>query len=406
MNVGIDVSGLFWKYRTGVQVLYYGLLEGLEQLDLKDSDMRFVFIDRSGQPGHSLPFRGGDRFELRSQVPLPFLPVFASPPQLKPLAYAADFWGTGVRVLRKRLARRREQVNRLLGGIDVLQVWNWDIVTAPGARHVITIPDVIPLVFPELFPKKFIDATRTSLEFAGKRADRVIAISEYTKRDLVEKGGIPEAKISVAYPGIRSVFRQIGDREAIREVLGRYGIHDRPYVLMVGFLDPRKNVQGHVRAFEILMADARFKDLQLVLVGPESIATSQVMRGIKSTGVRENIHITGFVPDEELVLLLNGARLFAYCSLYEGFGFPVVEAMACGIPVVTSNSTSLREVGGDAAILVNPEKSEEIADAMGRILSDDDLTRSLIARGLVNARRFTWEKWALGHVEAYGECCG
>lgn len=402
MNVGIDVSGLFWKYRTGVQVLYYGLLEGLQQLAMQD-DTKFTFVDLSGQPGHSLPVGESGRFELRGEIPLAFLPS-CSDMTLQPFKAAGNVWNSGVRFLRKRLTRHPGYVNRMMADLDVLQVWNWDIRTARGAAHVINIPDVIPLIYPELFERKFIEATQTSLDFAKDRADQVLTISEYTKRDLVEKAGIPESKITVVYPGIRQVFRPVDDRPAIETVLEKYGLKDRPYVLSIGFLDPRKNVKGHVQAFARLTEDKRYQDFHLALVGPPSLATSQVLQQIQSAEARERVHITGFVPDDELVLLLNGARLFTYCSLYEGFGFPVVEAMSCGVPVVTSNSTSLKEVGSDAAILVDPEDSEQIADAMKRVLGDTSLASDLKARGLVHARQFTWEKWAMGHLEAYRRC--
>lgn len=401
MKIGIDVSGLFWKYKTGVQILYYGLVEGLAGLSAPDGPEDYVFIDRSGQPGHELPFGGDHRFQLRSPVPCPLLPTFAGPPPAGALKYPVRYWNSSVRELRKFLANRDGRVRALLDDLDVLQVWNWDIRTAARARHIITVPDVIPLVSPEFFPQQLIDETEKSIRFARDTADHVIAISEFTRQDMVEKFAIDADKVSVVYPGLRTFFRPVADKALIDAARRRYGIGEGPYMISIGFLDPRKNVEGHLQAFNELAADPRFRDLRFVLVGPESLATSRMLADIRSMAVRERIHVTGYVPDEDLVLLLNGADAFVYCSHYEGFGFPVIEAMACGIPVVTSNSTSLREIAADAALLVSPTESGEIAEAVRRILTDRELRDRLVARGLDHSRRFTWQAWAQGHLRAY-----
>src|SRR5205085_12591894 len=144
----------------------------------------------------------------------------------------------------------------------------------------------------------FIAGTKQSLNFARDEAARVIAISEFTKQDLVETAGVPAEEIQVVYCGVHEMFRQVKDAAAGRRVRGAYGIEDRPYILSVGFLDPRKNVNGHLRSFEILASKRGFDDLQLVLVGPESNATDEVLKDVKSSTLRDRIHVTGYVPNE------------------------------------------------------------------------------------------------------------
>lgn len=406
MKVGIDVSGLFWKYKTGVQVLYYGLIEGLLSLEQTDDIDGYVFVDRSGQPGHELPFGGDRRFSLRSLVPLSFLPTYAPERFPSLMTRPVRYWNSTVREARRILANRTNSVERLHDGIDVLQVWNWDIRSSRRARHVITVPDVIPLLAPEFFPQQLIDETERSIRFARDEADRVIAISAFTKRDLVESFGLPAEKVSVVYPGRRTVFRRLPPGPVQQAVRQRFGIGSAPYMLSVGFLDPRKNVKGHLDAFRKVSGQPGFSDLHFVLVGPESDFTRTMLEGAGLLDIQDRIHFTGYVSDDDLVVLLNEAGVFVYCSHYEGFGLPVIEAMACGVPVVTSDSTSLKEIAGDAALLVDPADSDQIAAAIERILTDSALKDELVALGGLRAQRFTWEEWARGHVAAYRASCG
>jgi glycosyltransferase involved in cell wall biosynthesis len=393
MRVGIDVTGLFWKYKTGVQNLYYGLFEGLAGLD--DSS-EYILIDRSVDV-HSIPADQSKYLQIRRTMPAHLPLITQVLPGLEP---GIRLWNRGITGLASRLTNRPDALNKVLGDLDVFHVWTWNICRAPKAKHVITLTDVIPIIFANWFAPDFVQSTKRGLAFAKDEAEHVIAISQFTKQEIIRVGGLDENRISVAYPGVRSIFRPM-DKSLSMNVAKRYGIGANPYILSLGYIDPRKNVLGHVRAFEILAKEKAFRDFQFVLVGPESFSSNQVLTDIQSTHIRERIHVTGYLSDEDTVALMNGASAFVYCSLYEGFGFPILEAMACGIPVITSNTTSLAEIGRNAAVLVDPENPNEIANAFSQVLQDEELRADLRVQGIEHAQHFTWQKFAQEHLQIY-----
>jgi glycosyltransferase involved in cell wall biosynthesis len=179
----------------------------------------------------------------------------------------------------------------------------------------------------------------------------------------------------------------------------------RPYILAVGNLQPRKNLLRLIEAFAQLITERRIPH-QLVLAGKAKWRESDIHRTVRRLGIEDRIVFTGRVPDEDLACLLNGAELFVYPSLYEGFGLPVLEAMACGTPVVTSNCTSIPEVAGDAALLVDPYRVDELADAIHHVLSDESLRARLREKGLARSQMFSWRQTARKTWTAYCQTAG
>ena len=259
-------------------------------------------------------------------------------------------------------------------------------------RSVVTIHDLGYLYFPRahrLLDRLYLDL---STRFNARAAAHIIADSQATKRDLVERYGVEPSKISVIYPGYdEEAFQPLRDREAIEAVKTRYGIAG-DYILFVGTIQPRKNLVRLMEAFSLLKRQAA--DLQLVIAGKKGWLYEAIFRRVRELGLEGRVVFTGYVAEEDLPALFSGARLFVFPSLYEGFGLPVLEAMACGTPVVCSNASSLPEVAGDAALLFDPLDVEGMAAAMERILSDKRLRAELIERGLKRARGFSWEKCA------------
>ncbi|MFN8489116.1 MAG: glycosyltransferase family 1 protein [Caldilineaceae bacterium] len=236
------------------------------------------------------------------------------------------------------------------------------------------------------------------------RADTIIAVSEQTKRDLIEFYRTPASKIQVVYEGIDSHFRPVAPAE-LERVRRQYspGHADapRPYLLMVGTLEPRKN---HITAMRAL---ARLKALgfrqRLLIVGGQGWLFEPVQKQVEALGLTDDVTFAGYVPAADLPALYAGADCVLLPSLYEGFGFPVLEAMACGAPVVCSNISSLPEVAGDAALLVAPTDDEALAAAIQRVFTEPGLARVMQTKGFAQAARFRWVQCAQETVTIYQE---
>ena len=267
-------------------------------------------------------------------------------------------------------------------------------------RLVMTVHDVAFRLFPETAPH----STRrwlARLDRALRQAARIIVVSEQTKRDLLEQYRLSEDLVAVVPNGVdATAFDDVHDADisAARDQLGVHG----PYLIYLGGIEPRKNLPAVVHAFARLSSDVR---PTLVIAGwrtawnPEG--WDQLQNAIEEvpSGIRSQVHVTGYVPEERKAALLAGAEMLVYPSLYEGFGLQILEAMAAGTPVLTSNVSALPEVAGDAAILVDPTDVDAITEGMQRLLSDDELRKDLRQRGRMRAAAFSWDETARRTVE-------
>lgn len=267
------------------------------------------------------------------------------------------------------------------------------------ARGVVTIHDLSHMIYPEYMDPgiaKFFDkAMRKSIE----RARMVIAVSEATKLDLVRLLGVSEDKIEVIYNGVSTKFSPVRDEEQLSNMRNRYKIV-HPFILSIGSVQPRKNLQRLITAYSILR-QRRELTHQLLFIGGGGWLSDDLFRQIEGLGVAEDIRFLGYVPDEELPTLICLADVFAFPSLYEGFGLPALEAMACGTPVVSSNISAMPEVLGDAALLVDPLDVECLAETLRQILLNDQLRTELTKQGFKRSQRFTWVKAAQKYLEVY-----
>ncbi|HWO70707.1 MAG TPA: glycosyltransferase family 1 protein [Actinomycetota bacterium] len=263
----------------------------------------------------------------------------------------------------------------------------------PGQRLVVTVHDLAFLRFPGLFPRTWRALYRTGLWAAVRRARAILVPSRHTAEDLLERTRARPERIHVV-PLAASLER--GAREPER-VLERLKV-PRPYVLFVGTLEPRKNLVRLVRAYRRVAAEG--VPHALVLAGPLGWHHHRLHRELALRGPGEVV-LTGALPPADLDALYRGADLFVYPSLYEGFGLPVLEAMARGVPTVASAASSLPEVAGDAALLVDPRSVRELSRAIAEVLADRDLAERLAMRGRARAERFSWEETARGTLRAY-----
>lgn len=288
--------------------------------------------------------------------------------------------------------------------VDVFHATGFSAPLAMPCLSVLTVLDLTVVKHPEWFDHRwFYFYTRIMLPILARRADRIVTISQCSKRDLMDCYGLSAGKIAVIPPAVdHRVFNVNHDPESIRGARERFGIHGR-YILSVGTLEPRKNLSRLVESFAILRRRAA-EDCLLVIVGEKGWKYEQVFQAVRALGLEDKVRFLGYVPEPDLPLLYRGAELLAYPSLYEGFGVPILEAMACGCPVVCSNRSSMPEVIGDAGILVDPEDREAIAEAMGRVLSDPSLADAMRTRGWERAQRFRWDDSARMLLDLYQDC--
>jgi glycosyltransferase involved in cell wall biosynthesis len=252
-------------------------------------------------------------------------------------------------------------------------------------NSVVTLHGLEYEYYPEMYPQRHLRYLRWSTKYALKNARKIIAVSENTKKDLVELyDGNPE-KIEVVYHGVG-----VSVRSPTPKFFRSWTPHKQPYILFVGRLETKKNVQGLIKAFNLLKRKYQVPH-KLVLVGPRGYGYEDSIGHLLD---KSDIIEKGYLLEQEKWSLLKNADLFVFPSFYEGFGMPILEAQAVGCPVVATNVSSIPEVAGKGAMLVEPKNIEQIAEVMYKIISDDQLKKDLIARGYQNVERFSWQKCA------------
>lgn len=291
------------------------------------------------------------------------------------------------------------------GGSQQCDVIHYMFQTFPHEKHhdalvVLTVHDIQQEYFPQFFNKEELERRRLTYRVSAEKADHIIAVSGFTKKSLVELYNIPDGKVSVTYESYNDkVFKKIYGPE-VGEFRARYCLPSK-FMLYPAATWPHKNHINLVRAYKILKERFGLED-KLVFTGIKKQNHSAVAKEIERLGLKEDIIHIGYLPYEDLPLLYNAASLLVFPSLFEGFGIPVVEAMAVGLPVACSNTTSLPEVAGNAAVLFNPEDPDDIAVKV-HMLCDANLRNALIEKGLERARSFTWERTAAETLKVYEE---
>ncbi len=370
MRIGIDYTAAV-RQGGGIGRYTRNLIRALADLDAENQYR--LFVAGGWGKGDGLG-AWPDNFRVRS-VPL------------------SDRW---VHILWQRF-RLPVPVQVVTGLLDLFH--SPDFVLPPTGRTpaILTVHDLSFLRVPQFFVAGFRDYLEGAVSRAVECARHILADSESTRHDLVELMGVAPEEVSVLYPGVEPRFRPIEDIEVLKQVHSRYDLPER-FILGLSTLQPRKNFDGLVKAFQRLLlirgAGSRFSDLHLVIAGGKGWMYEETLALVDRVGLGERIHFPGFVADNDLPALYSLAAVFAFPSWYEGFGLPVLEAMACGTPVVAADNSSLPEVVGEAGLMVDAGDIDALAEALDRLLEDQELRMRLDIAGREQARRFTWESAA------------
>jgi glycosyltransferase involved in cell wall biosynthesis len=279
--------------------------------------------------------------------------------------------------------------------------------TLPGIPRFLTVYDMIPRLYPNLFPAKvrtLFDRILGSL----RPDDWVLAISQSTKSDFCRLTGFDPSRVFVTQLAASpEMFHRSVDGSALRRVRQKYNLPEAPYVLSLNTLEPRKNVHTAIRGFARMVRQQRNADLQFVLVGTKGWNDQLISRSIEEAPeLRDRIRVLGYVDDGDLAEIYSGALMFVYVPIYEGFGLPPLEAMQCGVPVITSNTSSLPELVGDAGIMVSPTDTDALAQKMWEVYSSESLRAELSIRSLERAKLFSWGRCANETLAAYRTSLG
>ncbi|MGQ9630788.1 MAG: glycosyltransferase family 4 protein [bacterium] len=286
-------------------------------------------------------------------------------------------------------------------GIEIFHGLSFTVPLAFGGPRIATIHDITAFMPEGIHTPSTRLKHRLFARASARSAQRIIAVSENTKRDAMALLGIGEERIRVIHLGVSREYRPISDVVELERVRRKYGLPER-FILFVGTLEPRKNAVGLIEAYGRLVS--HMSDVpKLVIAGKRGWLFEGIFQRVRELRLEDRIIFPGFVDSGDLPGLYNLAEVFVWPTLYEGFGLPPLEAMACGVPVVTSNTSSIPEVVGDGALKVNPRDPGEIAEAISCVLGDRSLRDSLRKKGLERAKGFTWEECARRTVEVYSE---
>ncbi len=269
-------------------------------------------------------------------------------------------------------------------------------------KKVITIYDLIPVLYPEFFQFREDNLIHNILKSIDNET-WVTCISHATKSDLCNYlPSLDPSRVFVTHLAASALFYQCQDQARLKQVRTKFSIPDGPYILSLSTLEPRKNIAQTIRCFVRLVEQEKINDLALVLVGAKGWDFDSIFEEIAaSPKIRNRIIVTGYAADEDLAPLYSGAMMFVYPSFYEGFGLPPLEAMQCGIPVITSNTSSLPEVVGEAGIMVDPQDADELSQAMLKIYNSADIRQKMSFDSLAQAQQFSWKRCAEQTIDTY-----
>ena len=376
MKIALELQPCL-KHRSGIGVYTYELAKRLQVYnDLELKGDIFNFLGRNDLSGDLKDLA----FEKNTCRLFPY-GVYRRVWHYIPLAYRTLF--------------RRQ--------VDVTHFFNFIVPPRIEGKVINTIHDLTFEFYPETMDQKNLKRIQSDIHYSIQRADKIVTISQCSKKDIVETLKVDERKIEIIYPGVNeAAFSKTYIVDTLKRVKAKYQLPDQ-YILYMGTLEPRKNIPSIIEAFYHLRKDGdkSVQQVKLVLAGKKGWLFEEIFNKVKALGLEEDVIFTDYVEEADKGVIYHLAKLFVFPSLYEGFGIPVLEAMASGIPVMTSNVSSLPEVAGEAALLINPRDMIAMAQGMHQILTDETYRMMMIEKGKIQARKFNWGDSAAKLHELY-----
>ncbi len=403
MNIGIDIRTLMDAQYSGVSEYSYNLVKEILKLDASATlstgasamspSTRLGAGNTSTKNNYILFYNSGRDVSKR-------IPKFIGNYKIISKRYPNKIFNY---LMQKTL--HYPKIDQILG-VNLFFMPHINFISlSPACPSILTIHDLSYLKFKRFFSsRKNLWHALINVKSLMKGFNKIVAVSENTKNDIIELCHIEPDKIKVIYSAISNDYKIIKqDNEQLNKIKKKYSLPQN-FILYLGTIEPRKNITGIIHAYEIMQDKNKdLADYKLIIAGKQGWKNKNIIKIWQKSKYKNKIKFLDYIPDKDKVYLYNSACLFIYPSFYEGFGFPPLEAMACGVPVVTSFISSLPEVVGNAAIIIDPYNINQIAMAMKQILTNPDLKNSLIKKGLAQASQFSWENTARQYLELFAQ---
>jgi glycosyltransferase involved in cell wall biosynthesis len=377
-NFGIDIRTLMDEQYSGVPEHTWNLIKTILQIE-----------EQEGRKNEYKLFYNSAR-DVQTRIP----DFQSKKAQIKSLNYPNKIFNY---FLQKTF--KHPKIDKFLG-VEVFLMPHINFAAlSPACRSVLTVHDISFLRYPEFFSaRKNFWHYMINVKKMINGFDKIVSVSENTKQDIIDICGVKKEKVEVIYPGLDKHFYQQLNESSSEHIKKKYQLKDK-FILYIGTLEPRKNIEGLIEAFDIFCRRRKRNDCDLVIAGGRGWKSEKIIKKWRNSEYKDRIKFLGYISRQDKPYLYNAASIFAYPSFYEGFGFPPLEAMACGTPVLTSFASSLSEVAGNSAFLVDPYNSDKIAGYLEQLMNDEKLRKELKQRGLETVKKYNWESTAKKYIE-------
>jgi len=283
-------------------------------------------------------------------------------------------------------------INFFVGKTDIFIFPDFVVYPSSARKKILFVPDLSFIFYPQFIEKRNLDFINKKIVRSINKADKVITISENAKKEIISHYKVDPGKVEVVYLGCREDIKKIESGTILNNIKKKYKIN-KEYILYFGTLEPRKNINKLIEAYDLIPKKIR-ENYILVIAGGKGWYYDEIFKLVEQRGLSNDIIFTGYLPGEDVAPIYSAASLFVFPSFYEGFGLPILEAMNCGVPVVTSDTSSLPEIGGKAVLYFNPNDKNEMMEKIKEVLSSDDLRKRMIRDGHIRASLFSWDNAA------------